>query len=331
MTKQEAIDFGQELKDELQAKETTNLAASLAFYSIFSLGPLVVLAVVMLGWIFGEAAAEGQIVGTASQVLGAQGAEAVQSMLAQAHVAGGGWLATIGSLAMLLFGASAIFTHLKRALNRIWDVHPRDESLKRTAMNRVFGAGAVLVGVLLLVGLIAFNAVIGALAGRLDLGGQAWVYQGISYAGIALVAFIGVTSIFKFLPDVKIGWKSVLPGAALTTVLLAALSYGFGLYLQYTSTTSMYGAAGSIIAVLLWIYFSALVLFVGAEFTQVWARRRGDGMEPEDDAEWDDDHVASGRRPRVTPHPEVPESWPKGGYSGPYTGRRPDQPPPKQR
>jgi membrane protein len=277
---------GQVLKEtfkDWREDECSRLAAALAFYTALSLAPLVLVSIAIAGLAFGQEAAEGQIVAEIGGVVGTQGAEAIQAILASARSTSGGIAATIVGVGLLFFGASGVFNELQHALNRVWEVKPRpDRGIVGVLRDRVVSFTMVLgVGFLLLVSMVAGAAlsaiieavgVAGAVARTLDL-------------IIALVATTGLFAlIFRVVPDVKVPWRDVWIGAAVTAVLFAVGRLGLGYYLQESSVASSYGAAGSVIAVLVWVYYTAQILFFGAELTQTVARRAGDPVQPDRDA-----------------------------------------------
>jgi membrane protein len=277
---------GQVLRDtfsDWQDDECSRLAAALAFYTALSLAPLVLMSIAIAGLAFGQEAAQGQIVSEISGLVGTQGAEAIQTIMASARSTSGGIAATIVGVALLFFGASGVFNELQNAMNRVWEVKPRPgRGVKGVLADRVFSFAMVLaVGFLLLVSMVAgaaLSAIIdsiavpGALSRVLDL-------------LISLVATTGLFAlIFRVVPDVKVPWRDVWIGAAVTAVLFALGRFGLGFYLERSSVASSYGAAGSVIAVLVWVYYTAQILFFGAELTQTVARRAGDSVEPDRDA-----------------------------------------------
>lgn len=274
---------------EWNKDKASRLAASLAYYTVFSLAPLLVIVIAIAGAVFGEEAARGQLVGQIQGLLGREGAEFIETAINNANRPGEntGSIASIISIAILLFGASGVFSQLQDALNTIWEVTERPNgNVFEMVRKRVLSFGMVLgIGFLLLVSLV-ISAVLAGLSNYLNglLPGLDGVWQLVNF----LISF-GVTAllfamIYKFLPDVKITWGDVAIGAVLTSLLFSIGRYLIGLYLGNSGFASAYGAAGSVIIILAWVYYSAQILFFGAELTQVYARRYGSKIVPDDHA-----------------------------------------------
>jgi membrane protein len=260
------------------------LAAALAYYTVFSLAPLLLIAIAIAGSVFGEEAAQGEIVGQIQGLIGQQGAEAVQVMLQNTQKPNsGGTIATVLSIVTLLFGATGVFGQLQDALNIIWEVQPDPKrGIKNFIQTRVLSFAMVLViGFLLLVSLVisAVLAGVGNFFGSMFpgfvLGGQILNVL-ISFGTITLL----FASIYKFLPDVHVPWRNLWVGAAVTAFLFTIGKSLIGLYLGNSSVGSTYGAAGSLVVILIWVFYSAQILLLGAEFTQVYSKFRGSPIQP---------------------------------------------------
>jgi membrane protein len=272
------IELLKETYAEWSRDNCMRLGASLAYYTIFSLAPMLVIVIGVAGFVFGERAAEGEIVEQLRGLLGPEGAAGVQAMIKNASQAQAGVVATVVGLGMLLVGATTVFTELHAALNDIWNVPKSEEwtwwDLVRA---RVSGFTIILgIGFLLLVSLVV-SAVLSGLHGRIAglFPGAPLLFQGLNFLvsfGVVTVLF---AMIFKLLPDVTIRWGDVWVGAAFTSLLFGVGKVAIGYYLGVAGAGSVYGAAGSLVIVLLWVFYSSQLLFFGAEFTQVWARRRG--------------------------------------------------------
>jgi len=267
--------------------DALSLGAALAYYTVFSLAPLLVVVIAVAGLAFGREAVEGQLVHQIDGLIGRQGAEAVQTMIAHTARTGSGGLAAVIGLVTILFGASGVFTQLQKSLNKIWEVEPRpDQGISGLVRARALSFGMVLaIGFLLLVSLIA-AAALAALDTYLTglLPGLETLLQVLSFLlSLALVTLL-FAMIFRYLPDVRIAWRDVWLGALVTSLLFAVGKVLIGLYLGHSSTASSYGAAGSLVVLLLWIYYSAQILFFGAEITQVHARRAGRPIAPDEHA-----------------------------------------------
>lgn len=272
------LDLFKEAWREFRDDNAQRLAASLAYYTIFSIAPLLVIAIGIAGLVFGRAEAQGEIVGQLRGLLGTAGAKAVEDMLANAARPKAGTLAITIGFATLLFGAAGVFGQLKEALNTIWNVESKNEGGIVAMIKARFLSFAMVLGVgfLLLVSLIIDTAVtaMGKFAAHHLPGGEVlWqVVQIVVSFGVITVLF---ALIFRFLPDVRIEWHDVWFGAAFTSLLFVVGKFGLGLWLGRESVGSPYGAAGSLVVLLLWVYWSASILFFGAEFTQVYARTHG--------------------------------------------------------
>lgn len=265
----------------------STLGAALAYYAVFSLAPVLVMAVMIAGVFFGERMAQEQVSTQLQQYLGQQGAEAVQTMMSAAFQGRPGTLAWGGSILVLLFGATGGFAALQDSLDTIWEVQPKNQGIWTTVRARALSFLMVLgIGVLLL-GLLVLNSVVGVITGALAgvVAIPPWAAQAISFT----ISFVGLSVlfalIFKVLPDVEIAWKDVGIGAVATALLFALGMYLFGLYIGHSSMSSAYGAIGSVLIVLLWAYYSAQILLLGAEFTQVYARMYGSRIRPQPPAQ----------------------------------------------
>ena len=254
------------------------LGAALAYYTVFSLAPLLVIAIAIAGFVFGEEAARGRIVEQMQGLMGPEGAHAVQTMLAASRRSGTGIVATVLGVITLLLGATGAFVELQGALNTVWDVPPRQGSgLRSMVRDRLLSFALVLgIAFLLLVSLVVsagLSAVGAFFGGALPV--PASVLQAANFVFSFAVITLLFATIFKFLPDLDIAWRDVWMGAGVTSLLFAAGKWLIGLYLGTSGIASTYGAAGSLVILLLWVYYSALILFLGAEFTQVYAETYG--------------------------------------------------------
>ncbi|MBE9042721.1 YihY/virulence factor BrkB family protein [Oscillatoriales cyanobacterium LEGE 11467] len=269
---------------EWQKDKASRLAAALAYYTVFSLAPLLIIAIALVGAIFGEEAARGEIVGQIQGLVGLEGAKVVETAIENANKPDTGNVASIISVVVLLFGASGVFAQLQEALNTIWDVKAKPKTgIWGLVRKRILSFSAVLgIAFLLLVSLVvsAVLSILGHYASGL-LPGADFLWQILNIAvslGFITVLF---ALMFKYLPDVKIQWSDVWVGAAITAALFTIGKFALGLYLGGGSFGSAYGAAGSLIVFLSWVYYSAQILFFGSEFTQVYARRYGSRIVPD--------------------------------------------------
>jgi len=271
-------EFLGEVYAEWAADDALSLGAALAYYTIFSMAPLLVLVIAIAGLVLGQSAAEGQLVGQIGGLVGQAGAQAIQDMVARANGPKAGLVASLVSVVTMSLGATGVFGQLQHSLNKIWEAPvPKAAGWRRQVRRRALAFAMVLgIGFLLLVSL----AVSAALALLHDvLAAHVPVLTQVLPALNLLVGFAVVSALFavmyKVLPDVGMRWRDVWPGAAVTALLFGVGKTLIGLYLGRAGVTSVYGAAGSFVLLLLWVYYSAQILFVGAEFTEVYSRRYG--------------------------------------------------------
>jgi membrane protein len=262
------------------------LGASLAFYTLLSSAPLVVIVLAIAGVAFRKNAVQGQLVAQLRDLMGPEGGAAVQTMIDSASKPGSGsGIAMVLGILTLLFAASGVFAELQDALNAVWGVKPRPGRALWVIIRERFLSFVMIlcIGFLLLVSLVV-TAVLSALTGFTGLDSIGIIGEAISFLASFLVITLLFALIFKFLPDVKLGWRDVWVGAAVTSLLFTVGKLLIGLYLGRASIGSAYGAAGSLVVFLVWIYYSSLILFYGAEFTKFYACETGRHIEPTDNA-----------------------------------------------
>jgi membrane protein len=271
-------DFLREILAEWQSDDALSMGAALAYYAVFSMAPLLILVIAIAGLVLGKAAAEGELVGQIGGLVGEGGAQALQEMIARASSPKAGVVASVVSVVTITLGATGVFGQLQHALNRIWNTPPPKRSgLGVQVRKRVVAFGMILgIGFLLLVSL-ALSAALAAVHDLLEehlplLGAVLPTLNFLLSFGLITTLF---ALIFKVLPDVDMWWRDIWPGAAVTALLFTIGKTLIGLYLGRAGATSVYGAAGSFVLLLLWVYYSAQILFVGAEFTEVYSRRYG--------------------------------------------------------
>jgi len=254
------------------------LGAALAFYSVLSIAPLLVLSVAIAGLVFGPQAAEGRIVAELQSLIGYQGGLVIQDLLIHTrHLSSGVAALAIGIL-LLVFGASSVFLELRDSLNLVWGYQTTAGPGVLGIIKSRFVSFAMVVGIgfLLLVSLL-FSAAIAA-AGKF-FGGMLPISEVVLHTANALISFVAVTVFFallyKVIPDVRIEWRDVWIGAAVTSLLFSLGKLLIGLYIGKAGVGSAYGAAGSLVAFLIWVYYSAQIFFLGAEFTHEFSERHG--------------------------------------------------------
>ncbi len=264
------------------------LAAALAYYSLLSLAPLVVLAIALAGLAVDERSVRGAIAHELGGVVGSAGATAVESIVRSAKAPAAGIVSSVIGLIVLLFGASGVFGELQGALDTIWRVAPKPgRGIKGIVKDRLFSFAMVMgVAFLLLVSLIlsAALAAVGGYLGAALPGGEA-VWHVLNF--VISVAIVGAlfAVMFKTVPDAKVEWHDAWIGGIVTSALFGLGKFLIGLYLGKSTMSSAYGAAGSLVLLVIWVYYSASILLLGAEFTRVYASRFGKRIEPSANAE----------------------------------------------
>lgn len=268
-----------------KADNASRLSAALAYYTIFSLAPLLIIVIAITGLIWEAGAVQAQILGQVQGLVGAEGAEFVAGLMTNAGSPGEGVLALVLGILSLLFGALGVFNELHNSLNIIWNVRVEKpegmlQAVKKIVLDRLLSFTMILgIGFLLLVSLV----VTAGLSATQETLGQAVPIPEFLLQVVNLVISLGVITvlfamIFKFLPDARIAWRDVWMGAFVTSLLFSLGKTVIGLYLGNSAVGSTFGAAGSLVLLLLWIYYSVQILFFGAEFTQVYANRYGSKM-----------------------------------------------------
>ncbi len=259
------------------AHRVPKMGAALSFYTVFSLAPLAILVLSLLSFVVDPNAARGEIVGQFRNFVGDQGAEMMELILRQTAAESTGFFSTLTGFVVLLVGASGVFGELQDSLNQIWGVSSQRHPVFTLLKERVFSFSMVFVmGFLMLVSLM-FSAVVAVAGGRLHArfpqldGPWAWGNDVISLVVVALL----FAMIFRLVPDVRITWKDVWQGAVIAALLFELGRFILGFYFGRSTFASRYGAAGSLIIILVWVYYSAQILFFGAAFTRVYALSRG--------------------------------------------------------
>ncbi|MEO8628751.1 MAG: YihY/virulence factor BrkB family protein [Betaproteobacteria bacterium] len=255
-----------------------SMGAALAYYTVFSIAPLLIIAIAIAALAFGQQAAQHEILAQARDLMGAEGAAVLESMLNNAQKPGEGILAATLSVITLIVGSIGVFNELETDLNRIWKVDTTGRAgIMGFIRDRVLSFGMVIaIGFLLLISLVV-NAALAA-------GGRYWAelfpgLEAILQVANFMVSFAVITAafaiVYKFLPQTRIAWKDVWAGAAITALLFTVGRFLIALYIGKTSTSSSYGAAGALVVLLVWVYYSAQIFLLGAEFTKVYADRHG--------------------------------------------------------
>jgi membrane protein len=279
---------------EFGRDKATRLAAALSYYTAISIAPMLIFLLLILGFLVGENTAQNQLLGRIQEVVGPQGSEFITGIIENAQEPNTGSIAGIFSFLVLIWGSTNVLAHLKETLNVVWNVKPKpDLGIMKNVRRRLLAFGLVIgIGLLLFIVVILGSvlSIIGNFFTDLLPGGTL-LWQVTEY----IVSFIIVTLVFavlfKVLPDAETKWSDIWPGAALTALLFTLGRIALSIYLGQAAPGSSYGAAGSVIVFLLWVYYSSLIVFFGAEFTQVYANRFGSGIEPSDDAVYADQPI----------------------------------------
>lgn len=277
-----------EIIDEWSDDKAPKLAASLSFYTMFSLAPVLLIAIALAGFIYGNDAAEGRIVSEVQSMVGREGAVIIQTALKNTSDTQSGIIATIIGFVTLVIGATVIFIELQDSLNTIWKVRQKSgQPIRLYLRNRMVSFSMVIgFGVLLFL-LLLISTAISALSGFVER--YLIIPPFLLHLMDIVISFLVVTILFgmiyKILPDVHIAWRDVRIGAIVTSILFILGKYLISLYLAHSTTSSVYGAAGSLALLLIWIYYTAQILFLGAEFTYIYTKKFGSGIHPKSYAE----------------------------------------------
>ena len=266
------------------ARNAFQHAGALAFYTLFSLAPLTIILITIIGAVFGEEAARGEISAQIDDLIGGQAAEAVEEAVRRSRPAEAGLLPTIVGGVALLFGATTVFAQMQASLNQIFGVvaKPSRSGVVVFLVTRLLSLGlVVIIGFLLLTSLAITIAMTALLRFAEDwIPVPSLLVAAVDAAVSLLVAMLLFGTIFKVLPDVRLRWAQISQGALITAVLFVVGQYLISLYLTHTAPGSTYGAAGSLVVLLMWVYYSALILFFGAAITKVAIIHRGERIVP---------------------------------------------------
>ncbi len=277
MPQSRILDFLREVAREWRDDDALIQGAALAYYALFAMAPLLVLIIAVAGMVIGRTAAQGRLVEQIQDLMGPEGARMVEGMIEHVSSPASGIAATLGSLATILLGASGVVGQLRTSLNRIWGVRATQGGVRGMMRQRLAALGLIVgIGVLMLVS-VTLSAVLSAvrevLATHVPLLSRLLPAANFALSFLLATALFGM--IYRVLPDVDLGWGDVILGAAVTALLFTIGKSLVGLYLGRAGVTSVYGAAGTLVFVLLWVYYSAQILLLGAEFTEVYSRRYG--------------------------------------------------------
>lgn len=267
--------------------DCSSMAAALSFYSFFSLPALLTLLLTLIGRVVDPVTVQRAIVAEVGTLVGNSGADQMTTIIGNAHLAtGSATIATLLSLTALVFGATTSFAQLQAALNKVWGVkpNPRINQLRVFLVKRIFSFGVVITVAFLLLVSLAFNTMLSAVGARFSEGTPSILFQlATSAIGFFLVAAL-FAAMYRYLPDARIAWRDVRAGAFMSASLFMLGKTVIGLYLGRTNPGSVYGVAGSLAVVLIWVYYTSMTVLLGAEFTRLWAQRFGRGITPSEGA-----------------------------------------------
>ena len=275
---------------EFSADNIVKYSAALAYYTVFSIAPLLVVITTLFGFFFGREAMQGQIYQQLNSLVGSRAAIQIQEMIKNVHLSGDNFFATAISIVILLVGATSIFGEIQDSINKIWGLRIKPKrAWWKLILTRLLSFSLILsIGFIMMVSLIlnALVAAFGKFIGKYIENYSVYFIQITEALLSFVVATFLFSLIFKILPDAKVKWKVVLFGGFITAIFFTIGKLGIGLYLGQSNLTSLYGAAGSIIILMVWVYYSSIILYLGAEFTKVYAKLYGGKILPNEYAEW---------------------------------------------
>jgi membrane protein len=275
---------------EFSADNILKYSASLAYYTVFSIAPLLVVVSTLSGIFFGKEAVHGEVYNQLKQLIGSSAAIQIQDIIKNIHLTGNNFFASTVSIVILLIGATSIFGEVQDSLNKIWGLRIKTKKIWwKLILTRILSFSLILsIGFIMIVSLI-LNALVSAFGnflGRYIRHFSVYFIQ----TSEAVLSFIIVSFLFslmfKLLPDAKIRWKDVMFGGLITAIFFTLGKFAIGYYLGKSNLNTLYGAAGSIIIIMVWVYYSSIILYLGAEFTKVHANLYGRKIQPNEYAEW---------------------------------------------
>lgn len=284
--KKNTLNFLDLLKESIRSfveNDVMKYSASLSYYTIFSIAPMLIMAIAMGSFLFGRDAIEGNLFRQINSIVGNDAARQIQDMLKHTTLHKNSFLATTIAVVVFIIGATGVFGEIQSTINKIWGLKAKPKKgLIKYFVSRILSfAMVVSIGFLMIVSLLA-SAMIEILNEKLNnyLPNTTFIITIVNNVVALIIISLFFTIIFKYLPDSIVKWKDALVGSVFTSILFLLGKYVIGLYLSNSTTTSIYGAAGSLIIILLWIYYSSILLYFGAEFTKVYALKHGHGIRP---------------------------------------------------
>lgn len=275
---------------EFSADNILKYSASLAYYTVFSIAPLLVIVSALLGFFLGKEAMEGQIYYQLNHLVGNLAALQIQDIIKNIHLNSNNYIASVISIIILFIGATSIFGEIQDSLNKIWGLRIKTKRVWwKLILTRLLSFSLIIsIGIIMIISVL-LNTLVNAFGKIISNYLENYSTYFIEITEAVLSFFITgflFSLIFKILPDAKIRWKDVLLGGFVTAIFFTIGKIGIGFYLGKSNLTTLYGAAGSIIIFMLWVYYSSIILYLGAEFTKVQAKLYGGNIIPNDYAEW---------------------------------------------
>jgi len=281
--------FLKEVMTNFSEDRVLKYSASLSYYTVFSIAPILIIIISVAGIFFGRDAVEGQIAGQISGLVGREAADQIQAMIGNTHKSGNNVFASIVSVCVLIIGATSIFGEIQDSINSIWGLKSKPEKgLIKLLITRLISFSLIIsLGFIAMVSLLLDTAisVVSEFLGRIPGAGLYFV-KSLNYALNFVVISFMFSVIFKVLPDAKIKWRDVIKGAIITAILFILGREVISFYVAKNNFMSIYGAAASIVIILVWVYYTAVILYFGAEFTKVYAINYGSKILPNDYAVW---------------------------------------------
>jgi membrane protein len=280
----DTVSFAQQMYEAWEEDNCFRLAAALSYYTIFSLAPMIIIVISVAGYFFGKEAVEGQIFMQVKGLIGSEGAMGLQNMVQNAYLEKSSFVTTLIGVGTLIFSATATFTVLQDSLNTIWEVKAKpSKGWLKFLINRILSFSLVMgIGFLLLVSLVIHTLLIalqGFIERVLDTFSVYLIQVAQSTVSFGIITLL-FAMMFKFLPDVRLQWKHVWRASILTAILFSFGRYLISLYLGNSNLASTYGAASSVVIIIMWVNYSSLIFFLGAEYIHVYMLRRGETIKP---------------------------------------------------
>ncbi|HSN09502.1 MAG TPA: YihY/virulence factor BrkB family protein [Hanamia sp.] len=279
-----------EVSREFSADNILKYSASLAYYTVFSIAPLLIVLTTLFGFLFGKEAMQGRVYEQLNNLVGSNAAIEIQDIIKNIHLSKNSFFATVLSVIILLIAATSIFGEIQDSINKIWGLKIKKHKVWwKLILTRLLSFSLILSMGLVMIVSILLNAIVAAFGKLIEklIAGYSLYFIQVSET---ILSFLVVTFlfafIFKVLPDAKIRWKDVLFGGFITAIFFTIGKLGINFYIQKSNITSLYGAAGSIIILMIWVYYSSIILYLGAEFTKVFTKLYGKNILPNDYADW---------------------------------------------